>query len=344
MRDLRALPASFDARVGGDAAEFVDQQQAIADRLPAAIALLVGLTLRRALADDRLGRAAGQGRADERPDRRRGARPAHDHLPGRAPDRAARLHAQRRRRAERLPRHRGDRLRALDGLRRVPARPDQGGARRRRRRPRGRRPRARPDRSRGHRRGDPARRRDRRVQHELDLVHPADRRRHRDRRADRRLRRADVPRALADGAARPLELVVAAAAAARCTRGSGCARPRPRADGRENVRRVGAAHPEPDARRLGAGGAAPAAARARRRALRRRRQAGRHGARRPRRVRRLPAAGAAGALGLLRARAPAHRRRRARALRARAGQHRRARSRWSRWSSSRRRATGAARC
>ena len=45
VRDLRALPASFDARVGGAAAEFVDQQQAIAERLPAAIALLVGLTL-----------------------------------------------------------------------------------------------------------------------------------------------------------------------------------------------------------------------------------------------------------------------------------------------------------
>ena len=45
VRDLRTLPASFDARVGGSAAEFVDQQEAIADRLPAAIALLVGLTL-----------------------------------------------------------------------------------------------------------------------------------------------------------------------------------------------------------------------------------------------------------------------------------------------------------
>ena len=81
------------------------------------------------------------------------------------------------------------------------------------------------------RRGDPARRRDRRVQHELDLVHPADRRRDRGRRADRRVRRADVARALAHGAARPLELVVAASAAPparadRAARGLACARAR----------------------------------------------------------------------------------------------------------------------
>ena len=45
VRELRALPASFDVRVGGSAAEFVDQQAAIGSRLPLAIALLVGLTL-----------------------------------------------------------------------------------------------------------------------------------------------------------------------------------------------------------------------------------------------------------------------------------------------------------
>ena len=45
MRELRALPASFDVRVGGGAAEFVDQQAAIGSRLLLAIALLVGLTL-----------------------------------------------------------------------------------------------------------------------------------------------------------------------------------------------------------------------------------------------------------------------------------------------------------
>ena len=62
---------------------------------------------------------------DERADRRRGARPADADLPARAPERAARLHAQRRRRADRLPRHRLGRVRALHRLRRVPARAHQ---------------------------------------------------------------------------------------------------------------------------------------------------------------------------------------------------------------------------
>ena len=42
---IRALPAPFDVKVGGGAAEFVDQQAAIGSRLLLAIALLVGLTL-----------------------------------------------------------------------------------------------------------------------------------------------------------------------------------------------------------------------------------------------------------------------------------------------------------
>ncbi len=45
VRAVRALPASFDVRVGGSAAEFVDQQAAIGSRLALAIALLVSLTL-----------------------------------------------------------------------------------------------------------------------------------------------------------------------------------------------------------------------------------------------------------------------------------------------------------
>ncbi|MEA2169298.1 MAG: hypothetical protein QOF76_2598 [Solirubrobacteraceae bacterium] len=45
VQAIRALPAAHDVRVGGAAAEFVDQQAAIGDRLPLAIALLVGLTL-----------------------------------------------------------------------------------------------------------------------------------------------------------------------------------------------------------------------------------------------------------------------------------------------------------
>ncbi len=45
VHDIRALPAPFDVRVGGGAAEFVDQQAAIGSHLLPAIALLVGLTL-----------------------------------------------------------------------------------------------------------------------------------------------------------------------------------------------------------------------------------------------------------------------------------------------------------
>jgi RND superfamily putative drug exporter len=45
VREIRALPAPFDVRVGGGAAEFVDQQAAIGSHLLPAIALLVGLTL-----------------------------------------------------------------------------------------------------------------------------------------------------------------------------------------------------------------------------------------------------------------------------------------------------------
>jgi RND superfamily putative drug exporter len=45
VRELRALGAPFDVRVGGGAAEFVDQQAAIGSRLAPAGALLAALTL-----------------------------------------------------------------------------------------------------------------------------------------------------------------------------------------------------------------------------------------------------------------------------------------------------------
>jgi uncharacterized membrane protein YdfJ with MMPL/SSD domain len=45
VEEIRAIPAPFDVKVGGGAAEFVDQQAAIGSRLLAAVALLVGLTL-----------------------------------------------------------------------------------------------------------------------------------------------------------------------------------------------------------------------------------------------------------------------------------------------------------
>jgi len=45
VRGIRDVPAPFDVRVGGDAAEFVDQQAAIGSRLAPALVLLCGLTL-----------------------------------------------------------------------------------------------------------------------------------------------------------------------------------------------------------------------------------------------------------------------------------------------------------
>jgi RND superfamily putative drug exporter len=45
VQGIRALDAPFDVKVGGDAAEFVDQQAAIGERLLPALALLTGLTL-----------------------------------------------------------------------------------------------------------------------------------------------------------------------------------------------------------------------------------------------------------------------------------------------------------
>jgi RND superfamily putative drug exporter len=45
VREIRALPTTLDVRVGGDAAEFIDQQAAIASRLLPAVGLLCGLTV-----------------------------------------------------------------------------------------------------------------------------------------------------------------------------------------------------------------------------------------------------------------------------------------------------------
>jgi RND superfamily putative drug exporter len=45
VKDIRELPTGFDARVGGDAAEFVDQQASIGSHLLPALLLLGGLTM-----------------------------------------------------------------------------------------------------------------------------------------------------------------------------------------------------------------------------------------------------------------------------------------------------------
>jgi RND superfamily putative drug exporter len=44
VSDIRAVPSGLDARVGGEAAEFLDQQSAIGERLPLALAFLAVLT------------------------------------------------------------------------------------------------------------------------------------------------------------------------------------------------------------------------------------------------------------------------------------------------------------
>ena len=135
------------------------------------------------------------------------------HLPGRPVHGPARLHVQRRRRADRLPRHRRARLRALDRLRRVPPRPHQGGARQRRERARGgrHRPRRAPGAS------SPPRRscwRSRSARSRRARSRSSSRSASRPRRgADRRVHRPLAAGAVADGAAGQVELVVAAAAA-----------------------------------------------------------------------------------------------------------------------------------
>ena len=106
------------------------------------------------------------------------------------------------------------RLRALHRLRGLPALADQGGARRRRlgERVRGDRPGA--DRADRHRRGAAVRGRDGRLRHLADHLHQGERRRHGAGGADRRQHRPRPAGALADGAARQVELVGAGAAAA----------------------------------------------------------------------------------------------------------------------------------
>ncbi len=215
VEDARAIDtgAGIDPLVSGPAADFVDQQSAIGSRLPLAVGLLVMLTLLVLWLMTGSVVLPLKAVRHERPDRGRVPGCPHLHLPGRPPDRAAELHAQRRDRAHGLPRHRHVDLRAVDGLRRVPAGPDQGDPRQRAGRAgvgRRRRP---ADRGRGHRGRHPARRRDRLLQHQLDQLHPADRHRHRVRRPHRRLRGEVAAGAVPDGSARQVQLVGADAAA-----------------------------------------------------------------------------------------------------------------------------------
>ena len=164
----------------------------------------------RVVADDRVCGPPDQGAAHECPHGRRIAGPPRAHLPARQSDRPARLHGERWRRADRLRRRCDRHICAVDGLRRVPVRTDQGGKGRGSRRAGGGGVGSGRHRPRGHRRGHPAGGRDRRVQHKLDLVHPADRRGGRHRRPAGCVHCPLAARPVADGAARPPQLVVAA--------------------------------------------------------------------------------------------------------------------------------------
>ncbi|CAA9498216.1 MAG: Integral membrane protein, partial [uncultured Solirubrobacteraceae bacterium] len=169
---------------------------------------------RHPLPDDRLGRAAAQDARDEPAHARGGLRPARPDLPGRPLRRPARLHEPGRARVHAAHPALRDRLRAVHGLRGLPAHAHQGGARRRGGRRRGGRSGPRAHWADRHRRRAAVLHRDRRVRDVGDHLHQGGRRGHRAGRPDRRDDRPRPARPVADGAARPLELVGAAAAGA----------------------------------------------------------------------------------------------------------------------------------
>ncbi len=212
VRDVRAVPAPFPHRVGGGAAAFLDQQESLRGVAPtrARAALLDDAC--DPVRDDRLGRAPGQGAADEPAHAQRRLRPARADLPGRPARGRARLPLARRARIDAADPAVRDRVRALDRLRRVPAHPDQGGARLRHAGSRGGGDRARAHGPHRHVRRAVVLCGHRCVRDIPGGVHQGARRRDGARRADRRVHRADVPGPVADGPARALELVGAAPA------------------------------------------------------------------------------------------------------------------------------------
>ena len=125
----------------------------------------------RAVPDDRLGRAAGQGGADERARSERGVRDPGADLPARQPPGPALLPVGRRARRDPADPAVRDRLRASDRLRCVPAVADQRGARQWCIGFRSGRRRARADRTHRHRGGSPVRSRDRCVRYVQARVH-----------------------------------------------------------------------------------------------------------------------------------------------------------------------------
>ena len=129
VHQIRALDAPFPTWVTGQAASQIDFTAAVVERAPWAIGIVAVATPRAAVPHDRLGRRAGQGAAHQRDLAGGVAGRARLGVPGRPPVRPAELHADRRHRDLRhRPRDRL-RVRAGDGLRGVPAVPDQGARR-----------------------------------------------------------------------------------------------------------------------------------------------------------------------------------------------------------------------
>ena len=108
-------------------------------RIPWAIAIIVARDVRAAVPHDRLGRDPAEGDPHERAVARRHVRRARLGVPGRPPVGPARLRPTRCARPHHADRRVRVRVRPLDGLRGLHARPHQGGVRRhRRQRPCGR--------------------------------------------------------------------------------------------------------------------------------------------------------------------------------------------------------------
>ena len=133
VRDIRAVPAPrpSTALVGGSAAALIDTLAAVSGGLPWALLSIALTTLVLLFLFTGSVVLPIKGPGPQRALADRGVRRAGVDLPGRSPGRAARLHARSDRRLD-GPADLLHRLRAVHGLRGVPAGPHQGGARRRR--------------------------------------------------------------------------------------------------------------------------------------------------------------------------------------------------------------------